>query len=96
MGIVTSYWAKPIPDRSFDWEAHSDQYEGGDPIGHGATEAEAIADYEAILDDLRVEEAANPRPAPEPLPPHIHGFNVAFASLIDMFAKAGGWDEETR
>lgn len=52
--IITSYWAKPIPWRDFDWEAVYDDYDGGDmwcggdvppdPIGHGRTEAEAIED----------------------------------------------------
>jgi hypothetical protein len=46
--IVTSYWAKPIPVRQFDWTA---TYDGDEPndagqmaVGHGATEAEAITD----------------------------------------------------
>jgi hypothetical protein len=49
--IETDYWAKPIPDRSCDWSATYDNYEGGDgyderpgPIGHGRTEQEAIDD----------------------------------------------------
>jgi hypothetical protein len=40
--IITSYWAKPIPLRQFDWEAVTDDYEEGCPIGFGKTEAEAI------------------------------------------------------
>lgn len=51
MKIETNYWAKPIPDRRFDWSATYDNYEGGDgynepagPSGHGATEQEAIDD----------------------------------------------------
>lgn len=46
--IVTSYWAKPGPQRGFDWSA---SYAGDEPsdaghmaIGYGHTEAEAIAD----------------------------------------------------
>jgi hypothetical protein len=42
--ICTVCWAKPIPMRQFDWEAVRDGYEGGDPLGLGATEEEAIAD----------------------------------------------------
>ena len=42
--IHTSYWAKPIPPRQFDWEATRDNYEPGCPIGYGRTEQEAIAD----------------------------------------------------
>lgn len=47
MKIVTDYWAKPIPDRKFDWSAiDDDTYDGpGCPIGYGATE-------EAARDDL--------------------------------------------
>jgi hypothetical protein len=49
MNIVTDYWAKPIPDRHFDWSAvDDDTYDGTQgsncPIGYGATEAEAVAD----------------------------------------------------
>lgn len=45
MNIITNYWPKPIPDRSKDWTAvDNDTYggEGTDPIGYGATEAEAV------------------------------------------------------
>ena len=50
--IVTHYDPPPIPNwRQFARSAVTDNYEGGDgesepgdPIGHGATEAEAIAD----------------------------------------------------
>lgn len=35
--------------REFDWSARLDSYEGGDPIGYGATEKEAIAD---LLDQM--------------------------------------------
>jgi hypothetical protein len=48
MKIHTYFWMKPIPLRQFDWEAVYDNYDGAedsnDLIGHGATEAEAIAD----------------------------------------------------
>ncbi len=45
--IVTNYWAKPIPDRQFDWSAH---YDGDEPndgqmmVGYGKTKEEAIID----------------------------------------------------
>jgi len=53
--IILTYWAKPIPTRSFDWCATFDDYDpgepdgeggyiGSDPIGYGATEEEARAD----------------------------------------------------
>lgn len=44
MKIITSLWLKPIPFRLYDWEATSDNYEAGDPIGFGATEQAAIDD----------------------------------------------------
>jgi hypothetical protein len=45
--IVTNYWAKPIPDRRFDWSAMED---GGDEhmCGYGRTEAEAIDDLKRL------------------------------------------------
>lgn len=42
--IKTKFEYPPIPDRSCDWSAVTDDYEGGDPIGRGATETEAIDD----------------------------------------------------
>ena len=42
--IKTNFWAKPIPERSFDWEATRDGYDAGDAIGYGETEEKAIAD----------------------------------------------------
>jgi len=41
--IITSYWAKPIPTRAFDWSAHWESREEG-PYGYGTTEADAIRD----------------------------------------------------
>jgi hypothetical protein len=42
--VVTSYECPPIPTRAYDWMATRDGYDPGDPIGHGATEDQAIAD----------------------------------------------------
>ncbi len=36
--IITSHNFPPIPVRMFDWSAHRDGYEPGDPVGTGATE----------------------------------------------------------
>ena len=47
--LRTKFWAMPIPDRNFDWTATFENYEGGDPIGHGTTEDEAISD---LLDQI--------------------------------------------
>ena len=46
MNIKTNFVYPPIPIRSFDWQAYDDDtYDGeGCPLGHGATEQEAIAD----------------------------------------------------
>lgn len=42
--IRTSNDRPPIPERGYDWSAVTDDYEPGQPIGHGATEAAAITD----------------------------------------------------
>lgn len=42
--IQTSPIFPPIPVRSFDWCACFDGYEPNEPLGHGATEQEAIKD----------------------------------------------------
>lgn len=57
MKIITSYDKPPIPTRNMDWSAHTDNYEASyegdghwssnEPIGHGATEQEAIDDLKA-------------------------------------------------
>ena len=49
--IVTSRFIKPIPVRSFDWEATFDDYDLGDPIGFGRTEEEALADLMQYVDE---------------------------------------------
>ena len=41
--IKTEFFPKPIPFRLFDWEATRADYDEGDLIGYGQTEAEAIA-----------------------------------------------------
>lgn len=46
--IATSYWAKPIPPRQFDWSAWYDGDEpndaGGMRIGYGRTQDDAVRD----------------------------------------------------
>ena len=42
--IITSYVFPPIPYRHLDWSAIYDGYEGGDIMGAGSTEQEAIDD----------------------------------------------------
>jgi hypothetical protein len=58
MKIRTSFDYPPIPDRRFDWSAvDDDTYDGAEdshcPIGHGATEQEAIADLLDQLEDAQ-------------------------------------------
>jgi len=54
MNIVTTYDPPPIPIRDFDWSAYVEgEYDIGQPIGHGKTEADAIADL-----ITQIEEAA--------------------------------------
>ncbi len=46
MKLKTGYEPPPIPDRRWDWYCYDeDSYEAGMPIGHGPTEAAAIADW---------------------------------------------------
>jgi hypothetical protein len=40
--IDTAFVEPPIAMRRFDWLAIFPGYEGGDPIGYGATEADAM------------------------------------------------------
>lgn len=54
--IVTKYAPPAIPVRCFDWTAVADDYEPGDLIGYGYTEAEAIADLRELIAER--EEAA--------------------------------------
>ena len=58
MKIKTRFDYPPIPVRNMDWSAiDDDTYCGeGCPIGHGATEQEAIAD---LLEQLEVDEDAS-------------------------------------
>jgi len=54
--VVTNYWMKPIPTNKFDWSAVLDGYDGApdagfQPVGHGATEEEAIADLRDQIEE---------------------------------------------
>lgn len=53
--IATSFWAKPIPFRNFDWQASFADDEPDDDgnmtVGHGATEREAILNLLSNIDD---------------------------------------------
>lgn len=51
--IVTKYDPPPIGWRGADWSASYEDYDLGDPIGTGATEAESIEDLhmEQVLHD---------------------------------------------
>ena len=62
MKIVTDFWMKPIPLRCYDWSASTDNYDcdadqdgffSNDPVGHGRTEAEAIADLLQQIEDRK-------------------------------------------
>jgi hypothetical protein len=52
MKIETSFVNPPIPVRSLDWQAVTDGYEPGAPIGQGETEQEAIVDLKWKMDIL--------------------------------------------
>jgi hypothetical protein len=68
--IHTEHDLPPIPDRSFDWSAVTDDYDGApdagwQPVGHGRTEDEAIADLVRQIEEYDAgydaEEAADNR-----------------------------------
>lgn len=61
--LKTCHIRPPIPIRQFDWHAYLEGQEEAGPNGYGATEAEAIADLEAQLEDAPIEDedAANCR-----------------------------------
>lgn len=42
--VITSEIRPPIPNRNHDWQAVLDNYEPGEPIGHGPNEADAVYD----------------------------------------------------
>lgn len=48
----TTHIFPPIPLRDFDWCAVSDSYEGGDPIGYGRTQQEAIDNLHEMIELL--------------------------------------------
>lgn len=53
--VHTNHEYPPIPIRSFDWSATLDSYSGepSDPIGYGATEAEAVRDLVEQVEEDR-------------------------------------------
>ncbi len=62
MKIITHFYMPPIPIRTFDWSAVTDNYDcdcdedgyfSTHPIGFGETEQAAIDDLKEQLDDLK-------------------------------------------
>ena len=51
LDIVTYFEYPPIPIRDFDWCAHFDDYEPGQPVGQGPTEAAAVEDLILCVGD---------------------------------------------
>lgn len=49
--ILTAHMFPPIPLRSMDWSAVTDEYDLGHPIGWGRTEQDAMADLLAQLEE---------------------------------------------
>ena len=46
--IITNHDCPPIPTREYDWSAIREDYDEGDYIGYGKTEAEAIANLKEL------------------------------------------------
>ena len=53
MTIVTRYWDPPNTARYADWTAVTNNYEPGDPIGYGRTEAEATEHLRELLEEQK-------------------------------------------
>ena len=50
--VITEHVYPPIPSRTTDWSAVTDNYEPGAPMGWGRTEQDAIDDLlEQLLED---------------------------------------------
>ncbi len=52
---LTYFDLKPVPFRGWDWTAVTENYEEGDPVGLGHTEAEAFEDLKQQLDEEELE-----------------------------------------
>lgn len=42
--IITSQDNPPIPTKEYDWSAYREDWDLGEPVGHGKTKQEAIND----------------------------------------------------
>jgi hypothetical protein len=51
MLIKTSYDFPPVPSNLFDWSAYVDDWSEASPVGHGATEREAVQTLFQTLDE---------------------------------------------
>jgi hypothetical protein len=51
--VQTEHVLPPIPLRTHDWSAVTDNYDLGHPIGWGRTEQEAISD---LIEQLEIEQ----------------------------------------
>lgn len=58
--IQTEHVFPPIPVRTMDWSAVTDNYDLGHPIGRGATEQAAIDDLMEQLDEWNAYEEDGP------------------------------------
>ena len=47
--IKTKYWAKPVPDHRYDWEATLPDMNEDSPVGFGYSELEAISNLLRIV-----------------------------------------------
>ena len=50
--IMTQYIYAPIPIRNYDWSAYRADWDLDDPIGHGATEEQAIQNLKDLEYDM--------------------------------------------
>lgn len=77
--IVVTHETKPIPTCAFDWSAHREGWDEGEPIGYGSNRDSAIKD---LLE--REAEQAEPQPTPAP-------YNEE-AEQAQVDARLDAWD----
>lgn len=58
--VTTCYVHPPIPTRNHDWQAVLDNYEPGQPLGQGPTEADAVCDLYIQIAEREQDEERGP------------------------------------
>lgn len=93
MDVVTRNVCPPVPSRAFDWQAFSSEYDEGQPIGHGQTEAEAVRDLiiQIADEDVTTSHAAGDVVTAFGRKTTITAVNEGFGVRTYKVDGAGGW-----